>query len=125
MWENRVQKLDPLDHVWIDFALGRPLHEIIAQITSRDESVVIVDTIRSLLGMQDENDNSEVARVLIPVIAAARQAGKTLILLHHQRKGGGDHGEGITGGHAFFGFVDIALVIHLQGASSHTRRVEG
>jgi hypothetical protein len=45
----------------------------------------------------------------MPWIAAARSKSKTLILSHHDRKGGGQHGEGIAGGHALLGVVDIAL----------------
>ena len=46
------------------------------------------------------------AEVEVPEAAA----GQTLVLLHHLRKGGGEHGEGITGGHAFLGIVDAASV---------------
>jgi len=73
--------------------------------------------------LRDETDNSEVARALIPYIAACRIAGKTFIPLHHDRKGGGEHGEGISGGHAFLGVVDIALEIKRDGQEDSPRRI--
>src|SRR5262249_18853718 len=60
---------------------------------------------------EDECDNSRVAQALSAWIAIGRQTGKTLIMLHHMRKGAGEHGEGIAGGHAMLGAVDIALEV--------------
>ncbi len=71
--------------------------------------IVVLDAVRNLLTFKDENDNSEIARVLNPWIAGARSEGKTLIALHHSRKGSGDHGEGIAGGHALLGLFDVGL----------------
>src|SRR5207249_3821711 len=75
------------------------------------EDIVIIDALRNLLGLEDESNNSEIARVLNPWVAKARETKKTLIAVHHARKGGGEGGEGITGGHAFLGIVDVALEI--------------
>src|SRR5439155_24311180 len=75
------------------------------------EHIFVIDAVRNLLRLNDENDNSEVARVLNPWIAAARDAGKTPIFVHHNRKGGGEHGEGIAGGHALLGVCDIAIEV--------------
>jgi hypothetical protein len=76
------------------------------------ETVIIADTIRGLgIVHTDERDNSMLAAQVIPWVAAARDTGKTLILSHHMRKGDGDHGEGIAGGHALLGTVDIGLEV--------------
>src|SRR5207248_8354290 len=58
---------------------------------------------------EDENDNTAMATAVSPWVLGARQKNKTLILSSHSRKGGGQHGEGIAGGHALLGAVDIAL----------------
>ncbi len=77
-----------------------------------EEKVVILDTIRNLgILPEKENDNAGIARCLAPWVAAARVKHKTLILVHHGRKGGGEHGEGISGGHALFAAVDVALEV--------------
>jgi len=84
---------------------------------------VIVDALRNLLRLQDERDNSEVARVVNPWIADARAAEKTFVAAHHTRKGGGEHGEGISGGHAFLGLVDIALEVLRDPNQAKNRRL--
>lgn len=104
------------------FGLGREPSELLATMASADETVVLVDTIRNLLRLHDETDNSEIARVLNPWIATARQVGKTPIFVHHDRKGGGEHGEGIAGGHALLGAVDIGLELLRDGHGVANRR---
>ena len=83
---------------------------LLRRVADSPHNVVVIDTIRNLrITPQDENDNSAVAHHLAPWIAMARERRKTLAMMHHMRKGAGDHGEGISGGHALFGAVDIAL----------------
>jgi hypothetical protein len=103
------------------YGLGVTTSDLLARIEAGDETVVILDTVRNLLGLRDEKDNSEVARVLNPFIAASRRKRQTLIALHHIRKRGGKYGEGIAGGHAFFGAVDIAIELS-RDKSQHRRR---
>jgi predicted ATP-dependent serine protease len=110
VWDYRLARLEEWASGTILYALGLPAQRILHEIRAADEAIVVIDTVR-LLGLKDENDNSHVAAQLFPVIAACRSTGKTLILVHHMRKGGGDNGEGITGGHAFMGAVDVALEI--------------
>jgi hypothetical protein len=71
----------------------------------------------------DEIDNSAMARALIPYTAVAREQEKTIFFLHHDRKGGGKHGEGIAGAHAFLAAVDIALEIKRDGPDDSPRRL--
>ena len=82
--------------------------------------VVVVDTVRHVLGLQDENSNSE-------VVAAVRRCeerfrGKTRIYLHHVRKGAGEHGTAVAGGTAFTAAVDRVLEIrHVDGHDTRRR----
>jgi len=118
-WDARMQKLPTVyGHVTLDYGLGAMPQEILTRLQTGEETIVVLDTIRNLLGLRDETNNSEVTRALIPYIAASRTKNQTLIAVHHDRKGGGDHGEGIAGGHAFLGAVDIAI-------ESKTRRSRG
>jgi len=127
IWEARLAELpEGWDHVTLVFALGAQRSAVLEMIKRSTATVVVIDTVRSLLGLRDETDNSEVARVLNPFIAACRQLDMTLLLLHHIRKGGGQHGEGITGGHAFLGVVDLALeLLRADGGSENQRKVRG
>jgi len=127
IWEARLAELpEGWDHVTLVFALGADRSAVLEMIKRRTATVVVIDTVRSLLGLRDETDNSEMARVLNPFIAACRQSDMTLLLLHHIRKGGGKHGEGITGGHAFLGVVDVALeLLRADGGNQNQRKVRG
>lgn len=127
IWCARLAGLpDGWGHVTLLFGLGVEPAVLLEEIHASDATVVVIDTVRNLLRLRDETDNSEVARVLTPVIVACRGAGQTLVLLHHIRKGGGEHGEGITGGHAFLGIVDAALEITRdQNLGKHRRKVRG
>ena len=126
IWAARLaQQPGGWDHVTLAFALGMPPSDLIARIKAGDETVVIIDTVRNLLGLIDENDNSRIAHALNPYVEAARQGGQTIIFSHHDRKGGGGHGEGIAGGHAFLDIVDIALELRRDAQSSRRRLIRG
>ena len=125
-WEARLDLLpesDTLKHVTIRFALGMTPQEILDRIKRGPETVAVIDTVRNLLGLLDESNNSEVARAMIPYIAATRQKGQTPIFVHHDNKSGGEDGRGITGGHAFLGVVNIAIELLREKGSR--RRLRG
>jgi len=85
---------------------------------------VVVDTAR-LLGIADESNNSLIYQSLVPLIAACRQRGKTLALVHQTRKVGGSYGEGISGGHAFSAVVDVVIEIERYKSASNRRKLNG
>ncbi len=125
VWETRLASLPShYDHVILRFALGETLDAMRERILTGDESIVVIDTTK-LLGLEDANDASEVTRVLTPIISACRRGRKTLILAHHERKGGGRHGEGIAGSHAFLGLVDVALEIARDEHAPNRRIITG
>jgi len=123
VWGERLAALGGAwEHMTLAFALGAGQDAVLARILSGRETVIIIDTVRNLLGLRDETDNSEVARMLNPVITACRKFEKTLILAHHLRKAGGEHGTAITGGHAFLGVVDVALEVGFADGNAPNRR---
>lgn len=89
--------------------LGMLPADLLSEMQYADEPIVVVDTLRALLQPKDETDNSEMARVLTPWIKKQRDLDKTLIFLHHARKGGGSFGEAAAGGHAIVGLMDVIL----------------
>lgn len=105
-------------------ALGEGRDTILARINRGSESLIIIDTLRSLLQLQDENDNAEIGRVCTPFVEACASLGKTLILSHHLRKETAEHGKGITGGHAFLAVVDRALELCFSDVETR-REVRG
>jgi hypothetical protein len=112
---------DPFDGLTIVFALASPPEVIFQRAFARDEQIVIIDTLRNLINLGDETDNSRIAATLNPWVATARQFNKTIIVAHHMRKGSGQHGEGIAGGHAMLGVFDVALEV-MRSDKSTTRR---
>lgn len=124
MWETRLAG-GPGD--WsglrVVFGLGAEVDDLRGRARGGREDVVIVDALRNLLQLKDEKDNSEIARVTNPWIGDARAAQKTLVMLHHNRKGGGDHGEGVAGGHALMGSFDIVIEVLRDTNQARNRRL--
>lgn len=71
--------------------------------------VVAIDALDKAIPVRDENDNSEWAEKLAPLIEATREGRCALLLVHHHRKRGGSGGEEIRGGTGLFGGVDEYL----------------
>lgn len=71
--------------------------------------IVVIDSIRSLLRIENENDNSEVVAAVLPWVQLSQRTGITMILLHHTRKTGGDHGVGVAGGSGLLAPVDYII----------------
>lgn len=123
IWYHRLRSgSGSWENLSIVCGLGASPNNILNRAFSGDEDVVIVDTLRNLLGLQDEKDNSEIARRINPWIAQARATSKTLIMVHHDTKAGGEHGRAIAGGHALLGSFDIALEI-LHDSNNRARRL--
>jgi hypothetical protein len=123
IWRKRVHRLGSLPRgMQLVFAFGHEPSKLLGRIRHCQQPVVVVDTLRNLGFLpEDENDNAAVARAVNPLIAVCRAAGKTLVGAHHMRKGGGEHGEGIAGGHALMGAFDAILELRRDTAPS--RRV--
>jgi hypothetical protein len=123
VWRLRLKGDSPPRGLRLIWALGASVADLMRRVTAGDETVVILDTLRNL-GMlgQDECDNSQLARAVTPWVAACRPGRKTLIGVGHTRKGGGEHGEGISGGHALLAAVDVALELRRcdRGATFRT-----
>ncbi len=122
LWALRLAKLgDELPGLFFTHALGASPHALLDHAAAGDEDIIILDTIRTLLGLPDECDNSAIARALVPW--EARLQGRTRIYVHHDRKAGGDHGHGIAGGSAFLAVVDRALEVQFDPHAKHRRQV--
>ena len=109
IWEDRATALgDGPDNLLVCHAMGLTLPEIAAVASATNWGVLIVDSVK-LLGIRDENAVAEVTAKMRPFIAAQQARNGLIIFLHHTRKGGGNHGEGAAGSHAFLAVVDTAL----------------
>jgi hypothetical protein len=77
--------------------------------------LVFIDTLAIWAGIEDENDAAKVTAALGAVMALAQSTGLAIVLVHHTRKGGGEHGEAIRGSGAMLATVDIALELTRTG----------
>lgn len=89
--------------------------------------VLVVDTLSRLAGLtgSDENESGTAGGVMDALDDAAA-AGLAVLLLRHDRKGGGEVGESARGSSAFGGAADILLhlVRHVKNLGSKRRRLE-
>lgn len=125
IWGERIKdNAAAYEHVSFAPALNAPVEEIVNLVKTTEAAVIIIDTLRNLLAIRDENDNSVVVQRLVPLIGAAQKDSKTLILCHHTRKGGGQYSEGAAGAGAFMGLVDVGLEIRRDSYDSESPRRE-
>jgi predicted ATP-dependent serine protease len=119
--------LRPEDDLYI--ALGRLrsspelLGEVRAFITQVGIALVVIDTLTQFWSVSDENSNSEVIREVTGLLDLAREMDAAVVLVHHERKSGGDEGRGIRGGSALFGLVDQALLLDRRHGGDPSHRV--
>lgn len=106
---HRLQVLDR--RAAIKSGLGfRQVLDAIADWTMRnDGGIVFIDTLAIWAEIQNENDASEASRAVAQVTALAQQTDTAVVLVHHARKAGGEHGEAIRGSGAILATVDIAV----------------
>jgi phage terminase large subunit-like protein len=99
VWMDRILRYDnwPVG-LSIEPAIGLSRVAIYSLMASAEEDIIIVDTIRGVLSVSNENDNSEMVQVIKGCTAATVPHGKTPLLLHHQRKASGTDGRAIAGG---------------------------
>lgn len=119
IWRDRGEAGFPAtDDFRLYFGMGMGWQKIADRINAGDENIAVIDTVRSLVALDDENDNSLVTKATTPIISAARQRGMSLLMTHHLRKTGGDYGTAISGAGAFAGIVDVLIEIERSGRSN-------
>lgn len=131
LWERRCRDLGIGDHAYFGIRpfLGKPTQEqweryldhVAALVRERKYSLVIFDTLATFLPVDDENAAAKVVTALVPLHRVA-EAGSAVLLLHHPRKSGGEHGQGSRGSGALPGFVDIIVEFARDPSNSKNRR---
>lgn len=77
--------------------------------------LVVVDTLSRFMQLDDENDNAEMQRVLVPWLDMGRRTETSLLLIHHNGKQNSEGGVGIRGASALLAMVDQAMILRYQG----------
>lgn len=117
IWRRRLLRVGG-DWSGLTLVPGDPSQEseLRARAAGGDEGIVIVDTLRQFLPVRDWDDAAVIASTLRPWVSdLSRIAGKTTILSHHARKGGGENGEEIAGSHELFAAVDVGITLKRDG----------
>lgn len=96
-------KTKPSNQEW-----ERLVFHVAKRVEELGAGLVIFDTISNLWPVRDENDAAAVGAALMPVRQITEE-GAALILVHHDRKGGGQYGEGTRGSSALTGFADAIV----------------
>lgn len=132
LWAERRDAIGIGDHV--HFILrpfkGKPdfggwqrfVNHLTKQVVEQQFRLVILDPIANLLPIRDENDAASMMAALTPLYSIT-DAGASILLLHHPRKGDGGEGQAARGSGALPGFVDVILELRrYNAAESEDRR---
>jgi len=116
------------DNIYFHSAPVDPTAAIYSQIKTfiqaKGVGLVILDTLASWWRVEDENDNAQVKRAVLPWLAMARETGAAVLLIHHTGKMEQEGGKAIRGASSLFALVDQALVLRLTPAGKRsTKRV--
>lgn len=101
------------------------LSDVLALHAEQRIDVLVVDTARGVLSIEDENDASKVRATLRPWTSFAYSTGATLILTHHNRKAGGSRGQAVAGSADWVGAVDAAIDLRVGENGVRTLRAVG
>jgi hypothetical protein len=124
VWCRRLEADDAeeevLERITLVAALGEGAMSLLDRMCHGSEEIVILDTAK-ILGVEDENDAATVNRTITPWVVEARESGKTLIVAHHMRKGGGRAVEALAGSYSWAAVFDTVIEIELDEQDSRRR----
>lgn len=100
------------------------LQEIVTYIQKENIGLVLVDTLHSWWGLDDENSAAEVLKAGGLLNNAIRQTPAAWLCNAHTRKSGGDYGSEIRGSSALLGLVDVALSLKRTDTAGTQRILE-
>ena len=86
-------------------------------IKQTDPALVIIDPLFRFSAIEDGNSYAETMKAMDPFIAVAREGSTHLLLVHHARKGGGDHGAEALGSTGLHASVDTLLSMARENGS--------
>ena len=112
---------------------GSPIHVFVGRLPKNAEPIpwlrgalggirpalIVIDPLARFVRVRDGNDYSDVTRRLEPLISFVRDASPAthIALVHHSRKGAGEHGDESLGSTAILGSVDTAISLKREKAS--------
>jgi hypothetical protein len=124
---NGLERLDVFDRrsaIMASLSFGQVLEVVAEWSAQHPDGIAFIDTLAIWAGIENENDASQATHAIAQVTALAQQADLAVVLIHHARKSGGEHGEAIRGSGAILGTVDIAVEMSRTGPLSDDRYLD-
>jgi hypothetical protein len=86
--------------------------------------MIVFDTLSATLPIEDENNSTEVTRV-VTLTKKLCKVGSAVVIIHHDRKSGGAHGTALRGSTALPGQVEFVVEVKWPGedVATHDRRL--
>jgi AAA domain len=110
------------DPIYVAFSRSAKVEALKNFVVENEIGLVVIDSLSRFWRLENENDNAQVMKELSPLLDIAHETNATVLLIHHERKSGGEDGRGIRGGSALFGAVDQAILLErLVGKPSNKR----
>jgi AAA domain len=116
--DGRIRTLTR-DAAWPRPSWDTLIEEATAEAKRIGATVIVVDSLSfwSALGEGQENDSAVMQRIL-GALGVATGAGLAVVLVHHQRKGGGEDGDAVRGSGAIFAAVDMLIEVERPASDS-------
>lgn len=93
--------------------------EILKVIEEKKIKLLILDPFSSVMGLENENDNAEVAKVMDIIRKEFVKIGLTVVLIHHPSKGEGES-KNIRGAGDILGKCDVHICLETKEESGQT-----
>jgi hypothetical protein len=105
--------LQPSDKIRVWPARVKPwmLADIGRYITDHQIQMVVLDSLSSYWKPESENSNTDIHEWIVELQDLARETGAAVLIICHDRKGGGQYGEQVRGGGDLLAQVDQALLL--------------
>lgn len=125
-WKERFEVAGKPPSFWIPAtfypAMGWGVEKTLRALARHRGGILVIDTLRNTLGYSEAKGDEDVARVILPVISAARELGMTLVALYHARKMPGENGTDISGHHSLYGAFDRAIQLRPIDGEENARK---
>ena len=101
---------DPL-HVGVWRDLHDPMAHVVAKIRETGAVLCVIDPLFRFLELDDGNDYAKATKATQQLIDVAAETGCAVVVVHHARKAGGQHGEEVLGSTGLSGMGDTNLIL--------------
>ena len=119
LWVDMEQHARQTKRLFSDLGVqGLPLYTVTTQMVTFDicdfakekgVGLVVIDSLSKYWDVTDENDAAQVTAAMRPIRQLAEDTDAAVVLIHHNRKSGGEDGVDIRGSVAIHATVDVAI----------------